>query len=300
MGKMDIKCLHVLREVACLSKCRCARSFGSADLRVDSTNHVVQREQLSSHSDALWVNRDGIPSPAPIGATVKFHSADGQEVAQLSQRFYGFQTTEVKYRGAMCQSFNAKIVSKNHVCYNSEKGIHIKTGSSSPEEMTPEFEALQSECIDFLYDLCRKNHVDTGGLDVAQGAAVDINTSDPDSPRTRRQRGKRQKCSSVGSDGIPIYLVPSDHVTIVELEGTSLIGVFISRFWLSRLDDERNIFLFLERDTQGNLSHLHVSVLGAPTLISEPPEGTPAHASEPVCQTTGRLQDGKRFYVYRL
>ena len=282
-AKLDIRCLHVLREIVCLSECRCARKFGTQDLRVDSTNHVVERERLSRQMDALWTNKDGVPAPASSGATVKFHSTDVQ-VTEASQRLNDFKPVQVQYKGALCSSFNARILSTHHICHSADKGIFIETGEE-PSEMTPELHAAYTQCLEYLHDLCRRNHEDRGDADRNENEADEMN-SETDSPRTRRQRGKRSRHSECVEGDIPSYLVPSDHVTVVQLDGTGLLGVFVSRFWVRRLDDERNIFLFFEHDHDGNLSHLPATTLGAPAFVKEPSPASRTSRPGRSCQTT--------------
>ena len=44
---LDVRFLHTLRELACVSSCRCYRIAGCTDLRVDTTNHLVRRKEYS-------------------------------------------------------------------------------------------------------------------------------------------------------------------------------------------------------------------------------------------------------------
>ena len=87
------------------------------------------------------------------------------------------------------------------------------------------------------------------------------------SPQTRRQRKKRLKNSSHTAENEFIYLVPSNHITIFMLDGAQSLGIFVSRFWVRRVDDERNIFIFFDKNRRHNLQPISISTLGAPLLV---------------------------------
>ena len=96
-----MRCLHTLRELVCVEKCRCARAFGSSDLRIDTSNHVIKREDISKYSDMLWVNKAGIPVPSRTGTVVRLHTSKANHQAVSSvlrgNNINGIEWKEVLY-----------------------------------------------------------------------------------------------------------------------------------------------------------------------------------------------------------
>ena len=52
-ARMDIRSLHVIRELACIEKCRCDRHTSSSDLRMDTTRYVTKRAEVVRNNDSL-------------------------------------------------------------------------------------------------------------------------------------------------------------------------------------------------------------------------------------------------------
>lgn len=298
-ARIDIRCIHILREIVCLSKCRCVREMGASDLRVDSTNHVQNRHQLSRHADILWISKDGSPVPSWKGMEVKFHTCDGENLAQVAQRNRGVVFQEISFRGEPTTAFDAEIISNHHILYSSHNGITIET-AEQPRQMNTELKVYYDEIIQYLQIICVKNHEEAR----TNSENADTDEDGPSlnsSPQTRRQRHKQLRTPVTQIDeNPPYYLIPSDHLTIVRLNGTNFLGVYVSRFWVYRIDDERNVFLFLHKDHEGNITHTHTPTIGAPVFVSDAKESPPTNPIDNTCTTTGTLQDGKRFYVYRL
>ena len=73
-AKYDVRSLHVLREIVCISKCRCREAFGKEDIQVDSINHVKHRAARSLLHHSLWLNKDGTPFPGRVGMKIRIHS----------------------------------------------------------------------------------------------------------------------------------------------------------------------------------------------------------------------------------
>ena len=86
----------------------------------------------------------------------------------------------------------------------------------------------------------------------------------------------------------------------MKLEETGSFGIYVSRFWVRRIDDERNVFLFLHRDHRENITHRHITTIGAPVFVSDAEASPPTRQMGATCSTKGTLEDGMRFYVYRL
>ena len=154
-AKADVRSLHTLRELACVERCRCDRRCSPSDIRIDTTNHVVNREQLSHHSDCLWINKNGVPFASTPGMTIKFHSADGEIISSLGQRL-GFKTERVRFRGELCSAFNSEIMSTLHVRYTAETDIHLEEGMRQVQiDRSSNF---YNSCLSFLEKICRRDH----------------------------------------------------------------------------------------------------------------------------------------------
>ena len=266
-ARMDVRSLHVLREMACVAECRCGRKFGTSDLRVDTSNHVVEREEITRHSDTLWINKDGVPAPSSAGMVIKLHTFNGDIVQKIQQASTLFTSELVHYRKELCTSFDATILSTIHVSYSSTKGLYLEGKCTAP--LDEESKAAYNSCIRFVEKLCRRHHLNPSEIisDDINGTNTYIQSTDH--PQTRRQRHRQHPRVDGRLESKEPYLVPSDHITIVRLGESSALGVFVSRFWVQRLDDERNFFLFLEHNDDGSVSSTPISTIGAPVFVKD-------------------------------
>lgn len=295
-ARLDVRSLHILRDIACVHKCRCQRHFGSTDLRVDSTRHVLERHQLSERANALWVNKSGVPIPSTVGMNVRFHTTDTSNISQLLDDNDNFMNEKVQYRGENCTAYEAEILSTHHVRHSDSNGVFIETG----REPTIESDSLRttlSRCITFLQTLCKKQHQDSSA---SSDSGSEHEQSRHNMPKTRRQREIRRKISDARLDNDRKYILPSDHITIVSFGRSSVVGVYVSRFWVERLDDERNFFLILNFNNDGRISYSSLSTIGAPVYINDGSSHKRESRSGSQCQTTGRLSNGMRYYMYRI
>ena len=160
-AKLDVQSLHVLRQIACIKNCRCDRRFGSADLRVDTSNHIRRRADIVKHSDTLWVNKDGIPVPSSPGTQIRLHTFD-DNIHSIVLRTIQLCTEEVKYRGQLCTAFNAEIISTVHARYSSEKGTYFEHGLQ-PVNLVHSSHRKYEECLSFLKTLIRPHESDSTG-----------------------------------------------------------------------------------------------------------------------------------------
>ena len=246
---LDVRCLHTLRELACVSSCRFYRIAGCTDLRVDTTNHVVRRNEYSSHSDTLWINRDGVPAPSSNRMTVKFHTCDSEIVSELTKWFPTLNSKKVEFRGESCTCFNAKILSTHHIRCCPNNGVHLEIGDV-PIPLSQTLSPLHEQCIEFLGDLCQKTHDPDDHYGTQDRTSLRNEAS-----RTRRQRHKKMRSCGIQTEFGHHYLIPSDHLTIVSFESSNTLGVLVSRFWVRRLDEERNFFLFFNLNSYGATSY---------------------------------------------
>ena len=293
-AKLDVRSLYVLREIACIERCRCGRQEGTSDLRIDTSNHVTQRKSFSRHSDVLWVNRDGEPVASKIGMTVGFHTADRSTLSEISSHVPELRFRNDHHRGNPCKSFNGIIVSTIHVCYTVERGVYLEVGEQ-PRPMTSDVKHQYDQCLGYIENLCRINH------DAISSSEDDVgDDSGNEAPQTRRQRKKSRKSTTIRTDEELHYLIPSDHLTIVKLEGSSSFGVFVSRYWVRRLDDDRNVFMFISSASDGTLRDSMISTIGTASFIKDAGTSNEACADGSLCRTIGRLRNGMKYYVYRI
>lgn len=293
-AKYDVRCLHVLLEIACIESCRCTRKFGSSDLRVDSAQHVTQRKRLSNYSQTLWINKEGSPEPSTPGMTVRLHTFDDSIVSERCELIDDFSCKQVRYRGERCTSFNAEIISTINIRYSSDPGVYLEEGSGPPQ-LDDSITQLHKSCIQYIEKICRVDHTSTTE-NVQQNAE-----QSGEQPQTRRQRQRQNRQLDSRLKINDRYLVPSDHVTIVRLGDSNVLGVYVSRFWVQRLDDERNFFLFLNVDDQGVVSSTSIGTVGAPVFVTDKPDDTSTFSNqEQPCTTRGTLPDGAPYYIYRL
>lgn len=147
------------------------------------------------------------------------------------------------------------IVCTLYVRYSSDIGVYLDTREKEAQ-MTTESQ-LNKRCVGYIESICRINHEDFGSSE--DGCS---DTSSFDSPQMWRQRNKRLKRTTAQTEDDPYYLIQSDHVTFVNLEGTTFFGVFVSLDWVRRLDNERNIFLLIREESEHNMTHLVLSTIG--------------------------------------
>lgn len=175
--------------------------------------------------------------------------------------------------------------------YSREHGVYLEDGLDSTE-LNERYGQTYDACLRFLQSLCRSDHN-------SQSEECNINETQADNePQTRRQRSRRPKDNRIGSD--QPYLVPSDHITILKLGSSDMIGVFVSRFWVQRLDEDRNFFMILTMDGQGVVSCSSISTIGAAVFVKDNSSASEAARHQRKCRTTGKLGDGTRYYMYRL
>ena len=228
--------------------------------------------------------------------TVKFHTGDEEILAPLVRKYAGFTKWKSKHRGEICSAFNAKILSTVHVRYSTAKGVYLEDGLDSVK-LNERSKQIYASCIRYLESICQLDHVndhensDSGHEQVTRG------------PQTRRQRSRLPRDSRIDIvNRDKLYLVPSDHVTILSLGISNMIGIFVSRFWVHRLDEERNFFMFLTKNSQETLSCSSISTVGVPVYVksslANPQSST--SASRTKCRSTDKLADGTLYYMYRL
>lgn len=101
--------------------------------------------------------------------------------------------------------------------------------------------------------------------------------------------------------GIQFYLVSTNLLAMLRFLCSGAMGVFISRFWVHRLGDERNFFNVIIGDEQEELSHTRIFTTGALSFVSENVGDCCGSLLEKShWRTTGTLQDGMNFWMYRM
>ena len=159
-AKIDISSLHILREIACVKQCRCSPKFGSSDLRVESSNHVVRRAENSRNNSTLWANDKGVPVPTSVGMLIRIHTSTGGVLDDVHNSVPGFHYFESKFRGEVCAAFDVQVVSTLHVRNNAERGVHMEEGLS-PVFNDDRFKQAYDKCLHYLETLCRVTHTST-------------------------------------------------------------------------------------------------------------------------------------------
>lgn len=292
-AKLDISSLHILRELVCVKECRCHRLFGSSDLRVDTTSHVLNRIEHSRNSDTLWVSKDGIPVPSLPGIIIKLHTSDEEVVSNVHYTISEFRYKQEKFRGEVCTAFEAELISTLHVRFSSERGVYVEEGFE-PHLTDENFKSKYRSCLDYISTLCQPHHQFSSDTNYGSGEQTYRGSA-----QTRRQLQRQQHACRNQINNKSSYLVPSDHLAVVKFGSTESMGVLVSRFWVERLDDERNFFLFINNNGNEDLSSTPITTFGAPVLVRETPVNT-SRSPKPKCRTTGLLPNGMRFYFYRL
>lgn len=291
---IDISSLHVLRELVCIKECRCRRTFGSNDLRVDSSSHVTNRIENSQHADTLWINRDGVPTASSPGMTIRLHTSVDQDLISDQCPARDFEWKKVKFRGEVCTAFHVEIVSTVHVRYSRDRGVYLEHGIQ-PHLSNDAVSASYHSNLSTIKRLCRSHHnvpCSTGNNNPAPNSR--------ESAQTRRELYRRKSTSLNRMTDSSPYLIPSDHLTIVRYGSDGSIGVLVSRFWVDRLEDERNFFIALNSDEEGHTACTSIPIFAAPVFVREGPKCVTSSNPERTCKTTGRLSNGMRFYVYRV
>ena len=163
-----MRSLHVLREIVCISKCRCREAFGKEDIRVDSINHVKHRAARSLLHHSLWLNKDGTPFPGRVGMKIRIHST-----APISDINRFHDSVQVKlyngiYRREQCTFFECNIHSTFHVQNSPDRGVFISDGYPiDPIERiltdAESFIKFYDSCVELLHSLCTLDyHTDDG------------------------------------------------------------------------------------------------------------------------------------------
>lgn len=282
-AKMDIRSLHVLREITCVNTCRCFKQHGASDIRFETTPSVSSKSRISSKSDFLWTNNEGIPTPATTGATIKLSfSADPSEMTHFPE----INVQESVFRGESCYAFTASLIATEHVVHSIEKSTSIEHGLR-PQMLPFHMQNTYNEALSYLQGVCTKAN------DCSE------NTTDFSSERAP-DRNPVTLLNGNGSLVEDIFLLPGDHLSILSVTNTSYVAVFVSRFWVRRLSDERNFVIMFSSNSNGELRPIGLTTLGAPALIIQGRERSQQQESPSKCYTTGFLPSGKRFYKYRI
>ena len=294
-AKIDVRSLHVLREIACTNRCRCKRELGQEDLRIESTPIVSERSTLFSKSDYLWVNTNGVPSPAGIGSSIRLHFPSD---ITLSNKEDFVQFTTTMYKRQMCKAIDGTVLGTEHVVYSSKTSASLQHGLR-PSDLDFSQQKLYSHCMPFLHELCRQsvtsNTEDDDGRTSSEGSGSEVCT-----PQTRRQKRK----GAIDKKVDDVTLLPGDHLTILSINSPNYVAVLLSRYWVNRLSDERNFTIIVRIDSTIERKPSTLNTIGAPVLLRSTSSNSSSPVRDQTCHTTGYVDGGphhgKRFYKYRL
>lgn len=289
-AKVDVRCIHALKELVCLDSCRCSRPRGKSDLRINSAPHVVRRAELSTHSDTLWINKDGVPRPAIINMVIRFQSIDIERKVELNTKLPAIGFFETTYRKESCLGFDGKVACTLHVRKNEGGELSFDDGLENAS-LPAEFKSFLNSALQRL----REQSSSSANTGVSKNHASNVPNSTRRSSRLSSNHVHVQELNSN-----TIHVVPSDHITVVQFPNPSILGLYISRFWVSRIDDERNFMVLFHKNTSGSLSSTTLTTFGAPVFVCDADCLNTNSTTHQKCETTGRLEDGTTYYIYRL
>ena len=214
-ARMDIRCLHMLSEIACLEYCRCVSSTMSTnDVRIETTSRVIQKIEVSHRSFSLWVNRNEVTFQAPLGSCVSLHTFSDQNFPIPRHQLSNVVMKQKIYRGEPTNYFNCFLLATFCVQHSQSKGLHICPGmtpSNYEEDMNPFFK----QCVEHLSNLCQQSTQNNEGVE---------------------DTGRTSQCDDIEEQ--PKSLRVGDLISLMSFcctsYGTTLIA-HVSRFWPSRL-----------------------------------------------------------------
>lgn len=288
-ARLDIRSLHVVRELACIQKCTCKITPHASDIRIETTRSVTDQSGISRKSDYLWTNNNGTPSPAISGSSVRlFFSTEPSDHPSFAQ----VRPERTTFRGDVCYSLKATVLSTEHVIHNCTDNHPVPATIEhglSPSNLTFRQHSMYAEAIPLLKKLCAQSEDQASAPDVLDGIQRNDRNEDLSNIETSTQVSNSQS-----------QLLPGDHLSLLSIEDPNTIAVLVSRFWVRRLSDERNFVLLLSFNSTNDVHMTRLSTIGAPDLLDSGSAHSPASSSGAKCFTTGKLPSGKRYYKYRI
>ena len=273
-AKFDIRSLHVLREIVCVQSCRCAPKLGESDLRIETTPAVHAKSTLSTKSDFLWTNNNGVPTPATTDCSIRLHFASQPEDIPS---FRDVAPERAAFRGEPFHAITAFVIATEHVVHSTDGSTSIEHGLL-PSQVTFSIHQLYTDVLAHLGNLCQ---------DRAERNEDDNST-------------REEQRSPAHTNEDSLHLLPGDHLTFLSTNTSTSIIVLVSRFWVVRLSDERSFAIIFSCNSRAELQTTRLTTLGAPTLLSPPDQQAHQQPTSHKCYTQGKLPYGRQYYKYRI
>lgn len=231
--------------------------------------------------------------PALPGLKVKLHTTDCAEASKMNNIL---EPGNVSYRGEVCMSFEAKVLSTVHVHFSTTNGISLEHGLQSVE-LDVSSQSAYKKCLTFVKLLFQDNHTIR-----SVGSTRDNDRkaqNNDDQQQTRRQLLIERSSLLNQFQGIHFYPVPTNHLTMLRFPDFDTMCVFVLRFWIHRFRNERNFFILISEDEAGDLSVTIIFTIGVPSVVSENVGGLcDSSSEEPHCRETGGQPNCMRLYMY--
>lgn len=332
-ARMDLRCIHILRQIACLTSCRCnTRTTTSNDIRIEESAIVTAKKRTSTRPCSLWVNDNGVPIQAPLHSILTLHTfVEYQLPAALSD---SIQTDfrRVKHRGEDSHAFNCVLLSTYTVQHSEADGSYLALGQEKSTQRVSN--SFLTHCLSCLNNLCdqdqsseqrSKSNQDSISAATSDTSSKDNSSGDnlPDQispeagrasdadedilPTKRRKISVRTHCranSPAPSENQQASLRCGDLVSVLCFDlntAETVLIAHVSRFWVDRLDDDRQVIIVFYKNSDQNGPAIKYSTLpsfGIPSLVQA--ADTCNDSTSTQCKTMGTLESGERYYMYRV
>lgn len=304
-ARFDVRCFHTLRGLVCLSQCKCFPRNGDDDVRIESVPRVSDSHYSTSdgHIQSLWVSSDGQPVRAMCGSRIRIHTFNDQVLPSSFIHHPQFNFRSTVFRGESSRYIDGSVLCTFGVHYTATHGARLR--SEQPLSMHERsITSFVDDCCIHLQKLCEASR---------DSENDDTSRPDPNSSGARGaaqwHRGKRRRTSKpTDSCATCSAFRIGDLITLLSVDTVSRsthMVVYVSRFWPNRVDDDRQLLLFLYRDIHtDSIVSTSIPGFGVPTLLSSPKITDPLNDStrptSPRCFTRGILDNGSQFIVIRL
>ena len=203
---------------------------------------------------------------------------------------------ETTYRGEKCSIFHASVLSTYTVQYSNSNGCSFKQGhplSSQDASVQP----FIDDCLVYLQS--RIEHEGNNNNYIRSGSDQSTILNQGKNPTRRQKRRKTTQCEGEGRTDNSINLKIGDLLTFLTFSTSTrskVLVLFVIRFWPERVDDDRQLIMFLYRDDRGHIIGTSLPSFSLPTLVSNKEEynqdKTEHSGDKPtLCFTTGRLSN---------
>lgn len=284
-ARLDIRCIHTLRDFICIDGCRCHPKKNSNDIRIESSNRVKNGARFMNQSISQWVNHKGLPTQADTGSSIRLHTFHDTVLPQDIRRLTSVTLRKAFYRNEDCMSFDATLLCTCSVVVSEDRSLRLQHSLFYNQSQMPS--------PSFIAD-CKRYLVRHYGSSIVDDNVTDVASSSPPTAE--------HAAENIESE---LIIRPGDIVSFLKLNDCTnddSLVVFVNRFWLSRLHNDRQFILLMHKNTSHDLSHFFIPSFGVPQLLFQA-QGNEQQDHQPnqwPCHTTGKLADGTTFYKYRV